>query len=97
MFLEPFVDVEEEVLLAPQHSGQCLPHHIGRIFADSGRRYRPIERVGLNSPLLHYLIEVVRKDPCRHIVQPQADHDARAGPHIDAVVRGGLGSCFASD
>ena len=28
MFLEPFVHIEEEVLLAPQHPGQRLPHHV---------------------------------------------------------------------
>ena len=35
------------ILLAPQHPGQSLPHHIGRIFADTGRRYRSVEFVGL--------------------------------------------------
>src|SRR4051812_29971983 len=37
MFLEPFIGIEKEVLLAPQHPGQRLPHYIGRIFADAGR------------------------------------------------------------
>ena len=47
VFLEPFVGVVKEVLLAPQHPGQCLPHHTRLIFADAGRGYRLIERVGL--------------------------------------------------
>ena len=47
MFVEPFVEIVEEILLAPQHPGQSLPHHIGRIFADTGRRYRSVEFVGL--------------------------------------------------
>jgi hypothetical protein len=46
VLLEPLVDIEKEVPLAPQHPGQCLAHHIGRIFADMGGGYRPIERVG---------------------------------------------------
>jgi hypothetical protein len=57
MFLEPFVGIEEKVLLAPQHSGQCLPHHTGRIFADAGRGYRLIESVGLATAPLDDLIE----------------------------------------
>jgi hypothetical protein len=47
MFFEPFVDVVVKKLLAPQHPGQRLPHHIGRIFADAARRDRVIESVGL--------------------------------------------------
>ena len=35
MFLEPFVHVETEVLLAPQHPGQRLAHDEGLIFADT--------------------------------------------------------------
>ena len=58
MFLEPYVGVVKEVLLAPQHPGQCLPHHAGRILADAGRRNRLIERVGLAPSLLYDLIEL---------------------------------------
>ena len=38
VFLEPFVHVETEVLLGPQHPGQRLPHDEGLIFADPVRR-----------------------------------------------------------
>ena len=34
VFLEPFVHVETEVLLAPEHPGQCLAHDAGLVFAD---------------------------------------------------------------
>ena len=37
MFLEPFVHVETEVLLAPQHPGQRLSHDEGSIFTDVTR------------------------------------------------------------
>jgi hypothetical protein len=47
VFLEPLVGIEEEKLLAPQHPGQRLAHYVSRIFADLGRGYRLIERVGL--------------------------------------------------
>ena len=71
MFLEPFVAVEKEVLLAPQHSGQCLAHHIGRIFADMGRGYRPIERVGLLPALFDDLIELAAEGgPGGSVAQP---------------------------
>ena len=76
MFLEPFVNIEEEILFAPQHPGQCLPHHIGRIFADTGRRYRPIERVGLAPARLDNLIEPRAERFLRtgcDIAQPQPD------------------------
>ena len=46
-FSEPFGQVEEVVLLAPKHPRQRLPHDIGRVFADTDRSDRVIERVGL--------------------------------------------------
>ena len=52
VFLEPFVGVVKEVLLAPQHPGQRLPHHTRLIFADAGRGYRSIECVSLAPALL---------------------------------------------
>ena len=53
MFLEPFVDVETEILLGPQHPGQCLPHDEGLIFADTFRRDGSIELVRLALASLH--------------------------------------------
>ena len=34
VFLEPFVGIEKEVLLAPEHPGQGLAHDIGRVIAE---------------------------------------------------------------
>jgi hypothetical protein len=47
VLLEPFVYIVKEILLAPQHSGQRLPHHIGGIVTGAGRGYRPVELVSL--------------------------------------------------
>src|SRR5215471_3438164 len=35
MFREPFLDVETEVLFAPQHSSECLAHDVGFITLDA--------------------------------------------------------------
>ena len=58
VLLEPFVGIEEEVLLAPQHPGQCLPHHISFIRADPGRGDRLIKRIGVPPALFEDLIEL---------------------------------------
>jgi hypothetical protein len=58
VLLEPLVDIEKEVLLAPQHSRERLPHYNGRILADSGGCDRPIKGVGLAPALLDDLIEL---------------------------------------
>ena len=34
VLLQPFVGIEEEVLLAPQHAGQRLPHDRGPVVVD---------------------------------------------------------------
>src|SRR5262249_48577648 len=80
MLLEPFVDVVEEVLFAPQHPGQRLPHHISRIFADTGRRDRPIELVGFAPPR----VKDLRKPRAKQFLttscdigQPQSDYGSR--------------------
>ena len=49
MFLEPFVHVETEVLLAPQHPGQRLPHDAGLIFADPSGVMASIEFIRVGS------------------------------------------------
>src|SRR5215472_6156824 len=47
VFLEPFVYIVKEILLAPQHSGQRLSHYTGCIVTATGRGDRPIKLVGL--------------------------------------------------
>ena len=59
MFFEPFVHVETEVLLAPQHPGQRLAHDAGPIFADTFRSDGVIELVRLALASLHDFSEAV--------------------------------------
>jgi hypothetical protein len=89
VFLQPLVHIVKEKLLAPQHPGQRLPHHIGGVFADAGRRYRPIEVVGLMPARLEDLREP-RAERCldagRHIAQPQPDNRGRPGTDPQPIV-----------
>ncbi len=48
--LQPDVDVEVVGLLRPQHPGQRLAHHRGRVGRHGGRREGPVELVGLVQP-----------------------------------------------
>ncbi len=59
MFLEPFVHVEEEILLAPEHPGQRLAHDEGLIFADTFRSYGLVELIGLALTGLHDFSEAL--------------------------------------
>jgi hypothetical protein len=94
MLPQPHVDVEKEVLFAPQHPCQRLPHHIGRILVDTGRRDRPIERVSLTLARLDDLIEPSTErllgTGC-YIAQPQPDDGGCPGADAQLVVRGGFG------
>src|SRR5437764_14148141 len=81
MFLKPFVDVVEKVLLAPEHPCQSLPHHIGRIFPDAWRRYRVVELIGLAPPPFNDLTEpVAERVFCtrRGFSQSKSDDRSRA-------------------
>jgi hypothetical protein len=96
MFLEPFVNIEEEELFAPKHSSQRLPHNIGRVFTNTRRRYCPIERVGLPPACLDDLIELLTKRFLRtwyDLAQPQPDDGARPRTNAQLVMRGSFGPC----
>ena len=58
MLLEPVVDVEEVELLGPQHAGQRLAHHVGRIATHRRRRDRLVELIGLAQPAGEEVVEV---------------------------------------
>ena len=77
MFGEPFGQIEEVVLLAPKHSRQRLPHNIGRVLADTRRRDRVVERVGLAPAQLDRLFEAAAEGIAtgagRGIGQPKPD------------------------
>ncbi len=59
MFREPFVHVEEEILLAPEHPGQCLPHDNRLIFVHTFWSYGLVELIGLALAGLHDLGEAL--------------------------------------
>ncbi len=59
MFLEPFVHIEEEELLGPEHPGQRLAHDEGLIFADTRWGYGFVELVGLTLAGLHDFSKVL--------------------------------------
>src|SRR5262245_336823 len=84
MLLKPFVDIVEEILFAPQHPGQRLPHYIGCIFANTRRRDRPIELVGLAPPRVKDLrkprTEWFLTTSCG-IGKPQPDDGSRSRTH----------------
>ena len=50
VLVEPVVAIEEEELLAPQHAGEGLAHHVGRVLTHGWRRDRRVELVGLTKP-----------------------------------------------
>ena len=51
VLVQPVVAVEEEELLAPEHAGQSLPHHVGRVFTHRWRRDRLVELIGFTKPV----------------------------------------------
>src|SRR6516165_946393 len=92
MFHEPFIGMVKEILLAPQHPGQRLPHDIGRILAYAGRRYRPIKLVGLAPARLYDLIKFLAKRVPRYrVAKPQADDSGLASRDLELIVRRRLG------
>ena len=57
VLVEPVVAVEEEELLAPQHAGEGLTHHVGRIVTHRRRGDRLVEVVGLTQPAGKDIVE----------------------------------------
>src|SRR5260370_32450193 len=63
MFRKPFVQVEEEILLAPQHSGQRLPHDESFIIADAAWGYGFVKFIGLMLAGLKDFCEALEEIP----------------------------------
>src|SRR5271169_5363575 len=95
MFREPFVQVEEEKLLGPQHPGQRLSHYKGLVFADALRRDGSIELVGLTLTSLHGFSKALKRiaySSRRQVTQPQSDRGGFACAHADLVMCGSFRS-----
>ena len=91
MFQEPFIHVETEVLLAPQHPGQRLAHDAGAIFADTFRRDGAIKLVSLALATLHHFAEAVEGIAHvgrRPVTEAQTDRGSLPCSHIDLIVGG---------
>src|SRR6516225_972224 len=74
VFHEPFIGMVKEILLAPQHPGQRLSHHIGYVLAYAGGSYRPVKLVGLAPTRLYDLIKFLVKRVSQYrVAQPQPD------------------------
>ena len=70
VLLQPAVTVEEEELLAPQHPGDRLTHHLCRIRGHRRRGHRAIEVVRLLKPDSQDLVKLRAKARCDGLLSP---------------------------
>ena len=96
VLVQPVVAVEEEELLAPEHAGQGLTHHVGRVGTHRWRRDRLVELVGFTQPVGKDLVERLAERLALLVQEtagePQANHRGLTGADIDVVVRRDLGA-----
>ena len=101
VLIQPVVAVEEEELLAPEHAGQRLAHHVGRVGTHRWRRDRLVKLVGFTQPVGKDLIKRLAKGFAllvrRSLGEPQANHRGLTGADIDLVVRRDLGALLCRD
>ena len=101
VLVQPVVAVEEEELLAPQHAGEGLAHHAGRVLAHRRRRHRLVELVGFTKPVGEDFVERLAKGLPLLVLEPagepQANHARLAGTDRDVVVRRDLGAVSSRD
>ena len=83
VLVQPVVTVEEEELLAPEHAGESLAHHLGRVFAHRWRRDRLVELIGFTKPVSEDLIKLLSEGFAllvwRTAGEPQANHFGLTG------------------
>src|SRR5271167_4763484 len=91
VLVQPVVTVEEEELLAPEHAGDGLAHHLGRIFIHRWRRDRLVKLIGFTKPVCEDFIKLLSEGFAflvwRTLGEPQANHFGLAGTHTYPVVR----------
>ena len=98
VLLQPLVDLEAEVLLGPQHSGQRLAHDVCLVLVEARRRDGAIELVGFGrsrreqfGEILERITHVSRSD----IAQPQLDGLLLTGFNRQLIMGGSiLYRCF---
>ena len=99
VLVQPVVTVEEEELLAPEHAGDGLAHHVGRVFTHRWRRDRLVKLIGFTKPISEDFIKLLSEGFARlvrrTVGEPQANHFGLTGAYIDLVVRRDLGARLA--
>ena len=94
VLLQPLVPVEEVELLGPEHAGERLSHHRGRVGGDRGWGHRAVERVRLGLPRAERLLELRTERSCRFRCRREAEaHGGRAaGGNVQPVMGRDLGA-----
>jgi hypothetical protein len=91
VLLEPLIDVVVEELLRPQHAGERLAHHVGRVGAQRGRNYGGVELVCFLPAQLHDGIELTAELAGLDIAQAQTKRPRFSGLHGDRIMSCRLG------
>ena len=91
--VEPFLYIETEILLGPEHPGQCLAHHPGSIFADAVGNDRTVELIRFLTARLHDLGKLGERFPHGsrgYVAQAKADGRRRPGIDPQFIIRSDL-------
>ena len=84
---QPALQIEVVVLLAPQHSRQCLAMHATLIFAKRFGCDPLVELVGVGDAALHDLVEIAERVLQVSGRQTQLDNLAAAARNVEHIVR----------
>ncbi len=99
VLVQPVVTIEEEKLLAPQHAGESLAHHVGRVFTHRWRRDGLVKLIGFAKPVCKHFLKLLPKGFAllvwRTLGEPQANHFGLTGIYHGPVVRRDLGALLA--
>ena len=95
VLLEPSIQIEVVVLLAPEHARQRLAVHAPFVLAQRRRRNPVVELVGVGDPAVEDLLETAKGigGPGRR--ETEADGLASAGGHVERIVGRRLGPGLA--
>ena len=86
VLVQPVITVEEEELLAPEHAGNGLAHHVGRVRGDRGWGDGPVELVCLAEPGGQDLIKLLAEGGLNPPLPP-FDRRARIYGHMSSLRR----------
>ena len=91
VLLQPLIQIEVVVLLAPEHARQRLAVHPAFIFVQRLRRNPIVEFVSVGDPAFEYLLETAEGIVYLGGRQTQADGLAAAAGHVEDIVGRRLG------